>query len=90
MTAPIKGNKNARRALAKKRPTAVLNMLPIVLLIKPAMEKPKMLSKIAPNIPPGIAKMAPIMAQIPIASLSPANKRKQIEINPNNVIIVCV
>lgn len=86
----MKGNKNARKALAKKRPTVVSNILPIVLLIRPATEKPRTLSHTAPNMPPGIAKIAPIMAQIPIASLSPANKRKQIEINPNNVIIVCV
>ena len=86
----MKGNKKARRALAKKRPTAVFNMLPMVLLSKPATEKPRTLSHTAPNMPPGIAKIAPTIAQMVMASSSPPQERKQIEIIPKSIIIVCV
>jgi len=90
ITATMNGSKKARRAFAMKRPTAVLNILPMVLLIKPAIEKLKILSHTAPNIPPGIASIPPIIAQTTMASSSPAHESIQTAIIPKSVIIVCV
>lgn len=58
----MNGIKKLLTALTKKRPKPKDINEPIFVLSKPVIEKPKMPSNIAPSIPPGIARIAPMMA----------------------------
>lgn len=57
----MNGIKKLLTALTKKRPKPKDINEPIFVLSKPVTEKPKMPSNIAPIIPPGIARIAPMM-----------------------------